>query len=192
MKPPSRASRPASGESTAPASEAPARAGDSATISVFVAIPPADAFEVFTAEIDRWWRTGPAYRIAGRRRGQLQFTPGPGGRLFETFEQGDTTRTFEVGTILTWEPPRLLVFEWRGVNFKPHESTLVTVTFQPFAEGTQVTVQHRGWSALPDDHPARHGVTGADFIRRIGHWWGALLSSLREHVLTRGTDDRAP
>lgn len=60
--------------------------GDAASVSVFVRVAPDDAFEVFTREIDLWWRTGPAYRIAGRRRGQLVFEPKLGGRLFETFE----------------------------------------------------------------------------------------------------------
>jgi hypothetical protein len=45
-----------------------------------------------------------------------------------------------------------------------------------------VTVHHRGWSALPEDHPARHGLTGAAFARMVGLWWGDLLTALREHA----------
>lgn len=165
-------------------------AGDSASATVFVAVSPEDAFDVFTTEIDLWWRQGPQYRIAGKRRGQLGFEPGPGGRLFETFETSSGSRTFEVGKVLSWDPPRRLELEWRGVNFKPGESTLVEVSFQPMGEGTLVTVRHRGWSALRDDHPARHGLTGAAFSRMIGMWWGGLMTSLREHVAlqTRGGD----
>jgi hypothetical protein len=44
--------------------------GDGATVSVSVAVPQALAFEVFTREVDRWWRQGPRFRIAGRRRGR--------------------------------------------------------------------------------------------------------------------------
>ena len=29
--------------------------GDRASASVFVAVPPTDAFAIFTTEIDRWW-----------------------------------------------------------------------------------------------------------------------------------------
>jgi len=156
--------------------------GDSAIVSVFVAVVPDVAFEVFTREIDQWWRQGPRYRIAGRKRGILYFEPGVGGRLFESFESASGSRTFEVGRVTAWDPPSRLALEWRGVNFKPHEKTFVEVRFAPQREGTLVTVQHRGWSALPDDHPARHGLVGPEFSRMIGMWWGDLMTSLREHA----------
>jgi uncharacterized protein YndB with AHSA1/START domain len=156
--------------------------GDAATVSVSVRVPVAQAFSIFTDEIDRWWRTGPKFRIAGRRRGRLFFEPGVGGRLFETFEAGAGSRTIEVGKVTAWDPPSRLELEWRGVNFKPHEKTIVEVCFEPSGDGTLVTVQHRGWSTLPDDHPARHGLVGAAFARRIGLWWGELMTSLREHA----------
>jgi uncharacterized protein YndB with AHSA1/START domain len=156
--------------------------GDSAKVSVFVAISPGDAFEVFTNEIDLWWKQGPAYRIAGKRPGQLNFEPGPGGRLFETYEVHGQPRSFEIGRVTAWEPPRLLVFEWRGINFRPDEKTVVEVRFASQGQGTLVSVEHRGWSALPDDHPVRHGQTGLEFIRTIGMWWGGLMTSLRDYV----------
>lgn len=156
--------------------------GDSARASVFVRVPCDEAFAIFTEEIDRWWRTGPRYRIAGRRRGQLFLEPRLGGRMFETFELSSGSRTIEVGKVTRFEPPSTLELEWRGVNFAPHEKTFVSVTFEAAGEGTMVSVCHRGWSALPDDHPARHGNVGADFSRMIGMWWGGLLTALREHV----------
>ena len=163
--------------------------GDSARVAVFVRVAVDDAFDVFTREIDLWWRTGPAYRIAGRRRGQLVFEPKLGGRLFETFESARADRpeghTIQVGEVIAWEPPRRLALTWRGVNFKPHESTEVEVRFEPSGEGTMVTVVHSGWSSLPSEHPARHGLTGADFSRMIGMWWGGLMTSFRQHVASR-------
>jgi len=162
-------------------------AGDSASVSVFVRVAPADAFDVFTREIDLWWRTGPAYRIAGRRRGQLVFEPRLGGRLFETFDSPSKPEghTIQVGEVVVWEPPGRLELTWRGVNFKPHEVTRVEVRFEPSGEGTMVTVRHSGWSALPADHPARHGLVGPAFSRMIGLWWGGLMTSLRQHVAAR-------
>ena len=156
--------------------------GDAATVTVFVAVSPADAFEVFTQEIDAWWKHGPQYRIAGRKRGRLFFEGKLGGRLYETFELPAGPRTFVVGEVLAWEPPTRLELEWRNVNFKPGEKTFVEVAFRPQGEGTLVSVRHRGWSALRDGHPARHGLDGAALSRMIGMWWGELMTALREHV----------
>ena len=165
-----------------------ARAGDKATVSVLVAVPPADAFEVFTKEIDLWWKQGPKFRIAGRRRGQLHFESGVGGRMFESFvasQASSATRTVEVGRITAWDPPSRLEFEWRGVNFAPDQKTVVEVLFVASPSGTLVTVEHRGWSTLPDDHPAKHGKVGAEFARMMGMWWSELMTSLREHASSR-------
>ena len=156
--------------------------GDAASASVFVRVSQADAFDVFTREIDQWWRHGVKFRIAGKRRGQLFFECEPGGRLFETFVLTTGPKTIEVGRVLAWDPPHRFELEWRGVNFKPHERTFVEVTFAPSGEGTLVKVRHHGWSALPTEHPARHGLVGAEFSRMNGLWWGELMSSLREHV----------
>ncbi|HJZ86708.1 MAG TPA: SRPBCC domain-containing protein [Polyangia bacterium] len=159
-----------------------APAGDCARVTVQVAVPPEVAFDVFTREIDLWWRRGPKFRIAGKRPGVLTFESGVGGRLFESVELPSGPRAFEVGRITAWEPPARLEFEWRGVNFKPGEKTVVEVRFAKAGAGTLVTVEHRGWSALPADHPARHGLVGPAFSRMIGLWWGELMTSLREHV----------
>jgi uncharacterized protein YndB with AHSA1/START domain len=161
--------------------------GDGATVTVSVRVTPAEAFDVFTRETDLWWREGPRFRIAGRRRGQLAFEPGVGGRLFETVEMEAGPRLYVVGTILAWQPPERLAFEWRGVNFQDGESTQVEVTFRSAGAATLVTVRHSGFSALRDGHPARHGLESAAFSRMIGLWWGELLTALREHVATRGT-----
>jgi hypothetical protein len=159
--------------------------GDAASASIFVRVTQDDAFHVFTREIDQWWRHGAKYRVAGRLRGRLFFECSLGGRLFETFEGAAGSQTAEVGKVTRWDPPCHFALEWRGVNFKPHEKTLVEVTFEPSGEGTLVTVRHSGWSALPEDHPARHGLVGPAFSRTIGLWWGELMSALREHVAER-------
>jgi len=159
--------------------------GDGAKVAVFVAVAPADAFAVFTEEIDLWWRRGPKFRIANKHPGVLAFEPSVGGRLFETVELPSGTRTFEVGRITDWQPAVRLAFEWRGVNFREGETTYVEVDFAAKRDGTMVTVRHRGWAALRPDHPARHGNVGTAFDRMIGLWWGDLLTSLREHVAAR-------
>ena len=101
-------------------------AGDRATVSVLVAVPQAIAFQVFTCEIDLWWRKGPKFRF-GRQPGALTFEPFLGGRLFESFSSESGTHVREVGRVIVWEPPARLVFSWRNVNFADDESTDVEV-----------------------------------------------------------------
>lgn len=82
-----------------------------------------------------------------------------------------------------WEPPSRLVFEWRGQNFGPDERTEVEVRFESRQGGTQVTLEHRGWAAFPEDHPARRG--GQTFCDMLGLWWGDLLTSYRANLRER-------
>jgi hypothetical protein len=154
---------------------------DTATVTVFVAVPQPVAFQVFTNEIDLWWLHGPRYRIGGRAAGRLWFEQGLGGGLFETFGADPGSRTFRTGRITEWDPPKGLSFDWTGVNYKPDEKTHVAVLFEPAPGGCRVTLRHSGWATLPGDHPARHGLEGAAFLRMIGLWWGDLLTSFREH-----------
>jgi uncharacterized protein YndB with AHSA1/START domain len=94
---------------------------------------------------------------------------------------------FEVGTVKVWQPSERLVFEWRASNFAVGERTEVEVSFVPSRSGTQVTVEHRGWSAIRPDHPVRHGQEVAAFIRMMGMWWGDQMTSMR--LLALHVDD---
>jgi uncharacterized protein YndB with AHSA1/START domain len=157
-------------------------AGDEVRVSVLVRVEPRTAFRIFTEEIDQWWRRGLKYRVAGGGRGIVHLEGCLGGRLFESFDAPSATPIVETGRVTAWEPPARLVFEWRGVNFAPGEKTDVEVTFAASASGTLVTVVHRGWSRLREDHPVRHALPVVEFIRSMGLWWGDLLSSLRVHA----------
>jgi uncharacterized protein YndB with AHSA1/START domain len=156
--------------------------GDQARVSAVVAVAPDDAFRIFTDEIDRWWRRGLKYRVAGKHRGFIRLEPGIGGRLFESFESEGGERVVETGRVTAWEPPTRLVFEWRAINFAPSEKTEVEVRFDPSPSGTLVTVTHRGWTAIRPDHPARHGLDVAAFLRMLGMWWSDLVTSMRETI----------
>ena len=119
------------------------------------------------------------FRHSVSRSSLLRIEPKVGGRLFESFEAEGTQHIVEVGRVRAWEPPRRLSFTWRNANFAADEQTEVEIQFEPTASGTLVTVTHSGLAALRADHPARHGVQGADFCRMIGLWWGEQMSSLR-------------
>ena len=155
--------------------------GDRVSASVFVAAPPAIAFEVFTEQIDSWWRHGLKFRAGARALSVLHLEPKLGGRLFETIAAPGSAadHVVQTGTVTQWDPPHALQIEWRGTNFAPHEQTTVSVAFEPLRDGTQVTLVHAGFAALPPDHPVRHGEPVARFIARIGLWWSDQMTSLR-------------
>ena len=152
-----------------------AGASDQATVTV--AVDPDEAFLLFTRDINLWWRRGPRFRNAPGDKGIICVEPRLGGRVFESYDLdvavGGGKCVVEVGRSKVWDPPNRLLFEWRQVNFAPHEQTEVEVLFKPSASGTRVTVIHCGWSHLRADHPARHGLQSSEFIRMIALWWGA-------------------
>ncbi len=143
---------------------------DCVRVSTYVEVEPAQAFALFTDEVDAWWRRGARFRFALGRTGVLRFEGGEGGRFVEDF--GD--ELFEVGRILTWQPARHLAFTWRDRSFCPDETTRVDVRFEPAAAGTRVRLEHSGWSALPPGHPARLGLSGPAFRAAIGSRWAEL------------------
>jgi uncharacterized protein YndB with AHSA1/START domain len=159
--------------------------GDTVTATVEVAVDPAAAFEVFTEEIGAWWENAQRRRHPDGGRvsigrgpghaGRLRFEPGPGGRLFEVYD--DAAPDFEVGRVLVWKPADRLVFEWRQGNFRAGERTEVEVRFEAVGRGTRVTLEHRGFAALPADHGTRHGLgTGEAFARMLVGFWSGMLA----------------
>lgn len=140
-------------------------------VSVRVKASPARAFEIFTRDIALWWTPNALFRFTTRSPGALAFEPHEGGRFTETLANGTV---FEIGRIRVWEPGERLVF---GSG----QETEVEVTFETVGAETRVTVVHRGWDSVPDQHVARHGFPDAIFLRRHGEWWQVLLARLSEH-----------
>lgn len=156
-------------------------APDAVRVTSVVGVDPATAFEVFTDEIDAWWKTGPMYRVEPERKSAMRLESGVGGRLLEIYDEaGDDA--FEHGVVRVWKPPQRLVFEMSGRDFRPGERTEVEVRFEAVERGTRVTVEHRGWGAFAADHPVRHGLLGTAFTGMLGSWWGDLLVALGAHA----------
>lgn len=148
------------------------------TSKVFVALrvkaPPERAFAVFVEDIGAWWRPNPLFQTTPRAPGRLAFEGGEGGRLTETLANG---KVFEIGRIATWSPPSRLVFSWRQASFPLHLQTEVEVCFEAVGDETRVSVEHRGFDAVPADSAARHGFPDQALLMRLGEWWRTLLGS---------------
>jgi hypothetical protein len=147
------------------------RPTDTVTATIEVAVDPATAFEIFTEEIDRWWKPGPinwydAYRAVGTR-----IEPGVGGRWLEVYDEaaGDV---LEVGRITVWEPGVRLVLLYRDGGHKL-DGTEVEVRFEAIEGGTRVTLEHRGWDKVAPDVATRS--------REGKRWgWASILGWYKE------------
>jgi uncharacterized protein YndB with AHSA1/START domain len=150
-------------------------------VSLRVKASPQDAFDVFTQEIAAWWRPSGLFQLTARGDGALRFEPGEDGRLVTTLPNG---KDFEIGRITTWAPGERLAFTWRQATFAPEQQTHVEVRFEPVGDETRVTVEHRGWDAIPQEHVARHGFPLAGTQMRLAEHWRALLGALSETLGT--------
>ncbi|OLF15186.1 DUF4440 domain-containing protein [Actinophytocola xanthii] len=101
---------------------------DEAGAIVEVGIRPGDAFEVFTRDTDKWWRSD---RSITDHAGPLRFD---GDRVLA----GDGT---EVGRVRVWEAGPRLVFSYGGGQAE------VEVRFEEIPTGTRVVLRHYGWDA---------------------------------------------
>lgn len=161
---------------------------DAVTVAIEIAVTPATAFAVFTEELDAWWRKGPRYRPVAHPQGVMRLEPGVGGRLLEVYGERPEERV-AIGRVRVWEPPSRLVLEWSDRGLAPGEETEVEIRFAPRKDGTLVELEHRGFGALRDDHPARRGLgRGPAFEASLGLFWGDLLVRARDHARRR----RAP
>jgi hypothetical protein len=78
------------------------------------------------------------------------------------------------------------VLEWRERSYAPGEESEVEIRFAPRKDGTLVELEHRGFAAFPDDHPARRGLGRVPaFEASVALWWGDLLTSARERARSR-------
>ena len=153
-------------------------------VSLRVAASPLRAFDVFTREIGTWWRPNELFQFTRQGAGVLSFEPPAAagdaqGRLIETQPDGSV---FEVGRVTAWEPGERLAFGWRQASFTEAQHTQVEVRFEAVGHETRVTVEHRGWDTVPQDHVARHHFPDRAFLLRHGEWWQALLAALRAAV----------
>lgn len=156
-------------------------------VSMRVPCSPIQAFEIFTQEIGDWWADSDLFRLTPRSPGILAFEPpdekGENGRLIERLPNG---KSFEIGPVRLWQPGERLVVGWRHANFGPGHATEVDVRFEPVGSETRVSVEHRGWDSVPQQHLARHGFPLQLTNQRQGEQWRAGLARLKLRAAAPG------
>jgi hypothetical protein len=151
-------------------------------VAMRVPCAPAQAFAIFTQEIGEWWADSPLFRFTPRSPGTLAFEPPAGeatGRLVERLPNG---KVYEIGPIRLWQPGERLVVGWRIASFGPDHATEVDIRFEPAGAETRVTVEHRGWDSVPQEHVARHGFPLQFTNQKQGEQWQASLSRLKARL----------
>jgi uncharacterized protein YndB with AHSA1/START domain len=152
-------------------------------VAVTVAASPERCFAAFTGDIGTWWVDSPLFRLTPRSPGELAFeAPGENGQHGRLVERLASGKVFEVGKVSVWKPGERLVVGWGCATFGPEHATEVEVRFEPTGAGTRVTVEHRGWDSVPQEHVARHGFPLLLFHQRLGETWRDGLARLAGKV----------
>ena len=120
---------------------------------IVVPLAPADAFELFTADIARWWPFR-SHSCAGDDALDVLFEPVVGGAVTEVARDGSRHAW---GRLTAWAPPDHFAMTWHPAQ--PSEfATALAVRFAAVAEGCEVVIEHGGWAARGDDAgPVRDG-----------------------------------
>jgi uncharacterized protein YndB with AHSA1/START domain len=145
--------------------------------SVTVKATPERAFEIFTADFDRWWPRSHHIGKAPMKKAIIE--PRAGGRCYT--EQTDGTEC-DWGTVLVWDPPQRLVLAWQidaRWQYEPDraKSSEVDVRFTREGDGlTRVDLEHRQLE--------RHGADAAAIRTAIDspNGWGGLLEMYAAQV----------
>lgn len=148
-------------------------------VALRIQAAPEAVFDAFVDDIALWWRPNPLFSFTPRSPGVMAFESG---RLVERLASG---KVFDVGEVRVWERGARLVFGWRQASFAPGVETEVEVRFEGVEGATRVTVEHRGWDAVPAEDVARHGFPNAVFLHRHGEWWRTLLAGLATRANSR-------
>jgi uncharacterized protein YndB with AHSA1/START domain len=137
--------------------------------SIRVGAPRERAFEVFTANIGRWWPK--SHHICAGDLDIVQIEPRADGRWYERGVDGNECN---VGKVLVWEPPARLVLAWQvAANWKYDPDLITEVEVKFIADGanaTRVELEHRNLERL--------GVGANDMRLKIDspNGWGGILA----------------
>jgi uncharacterized protein YndB with AHSA1/START domain len=142
-------------------------------LTVHTKAAPAQAFEIFTKKMGRWWPRGST--VAAHPHDDVVVEPRVAGRWFERDADGRETQW---GHVLVWDPPSRLVLAWQLGSDRKYDPSLITeveIRFAPTPQGgTNVMLEHRNLERFRKD--ADHRAVA------IGEGWSLMLSKYREFI----------
>jgi uncharacterized protein YndB with AHSA1/START domain len=135
-------------------------------ITFDVGCPPAETFELWTAQTSTWWPA--SHTVSAQPDLEIVMEPRVGGRIYERTAAGDE---HEWGQITAWEPPDRLTYLWH-LRQDRADATEVQITFAAARDGgTTVCIEHRGWERL--------GARGPEGRAQNERGWQGLLPHFR-------------
>jgi uncharacterized protein YndB with AHSA1/START domain len=137
-----------------------------------VACAPDHAFATWAERTSLWWPHG--HSVSAEPGLTVTFEPRAGGRIYERTPDGTE---HDWGEVLAWEPPRRLVYLWH-LRFDRADATEVEITFAPDADGTAVTIVHRGWERLGSKGPERRARNERGWAGLLAHYVAACAATV--------------
>lgn len=138
--------------------------------TVTVPLPPARAFDLFTARMTEFWPR--EHSIGSSAQERVVVESRAGGRWYERGVDGSEC---EWGRVGHWQPPEKVVLLWQlGADwtYDPAVATEVEVTFTEVEPGrTRVDLRHRHLERYGDQAGAMYAAFDSD-----GGWTGILTS----------------
>ncbi|HEY4289505.1 MAG TPA: SRPBCC family protein [Puia sp.] len=134
----------------------------------------ADAFKVFTENMDSWWpRT---HHIGKSPMTELLLEPAPNGRWFSRHEDGSEV---DIGYVLVWQPHDVLVLAWQINGKFEYDPELVTeVEIQFIASGPRTTL-------VKLEHKNLGRLGAGKTVESMDEGWGMILQLYRDSILTK-------
>ncbi|MDH5506160.1 MAG: SRPBCC family protein [Anaerolineae bacterium] len=130
-----------------------------------VALPPEQAFELFTGGLATWWPLE-SHSVSEGNAVSCHVERRVGGRVYEVDADGGEAIW---GTVLAWEPPRRFMTTWHPGK-DAALATELEVLFEAAGGGTRLSLTHRNWEVLGENAAkSQQGYnTGWDFV--LGHY----------------------
>jgi hypothetical protein len=108
------------------------------------------SFTLFTEGMSSWWPME-THSIAADEDGTtgatVRFEGRVGGRVVEVGADGSECSWADV---MAWQPPERFVLSWHP-NRDPKAATVLEVRFTEHPDGTEVSLEHRGWEEFGDE-----------------------------------------
>jgi uncharacterized protein YndB with AHSA1/START domain len=132
--------------------------------TVTVALPPREAFELFTDGLATWWPFE-SHSTSDERPETVVIEPHEGGRVYDRLPSGKEN---DWATVTAWEPPRRFAVNWHVTAGSP--ATDLEVRFAPEGDGTRVDLTHGGWERYGDKANESFGSYNSGWDTVLGRY----------------------